>query len=227
MATRLKDRNKGIPNGLRFNQPELNFTLRGKPSFTQAVGQIYQARLGNKYITEKNRLSLDLDTIGNELDLFNTRICIQHGWTQYLTMESGAEPPKQSPPPSLLQLGKRLVAGAETIAVEWIATGAEAVPVHQAEQRARTCVLCPLNKRGDLLSFFTVPVANAVRAAISLKHDWNLKTSADDHLGVCQACSCPLRLKVWLPLDKILARMPKESFDELDTACWIRSENKV
>jgi hypothetical protein len=115
------------------------------------------------------------------------------------------------------------VAGSEAL-VEWITSGAEAVPQAQAERRAGRCVVCPLNGRGDWSRWFTVPVSNAIRAALRHRSEFKLQTSFDAQLGVCEACSCPNGLKVWVPKEKFYPHMTEESKAALDPNCWIREE---
>ncbi len=220
---RLKNRNKQIPNGFKFLLAETGWQSPPYSSFAQICNGLKQNILANPYLAQKNNWQTEDPWIEKVVEAYQVKICQMHGWSNYLHDVGGVSPPK-STPPSPLSLLRRVVAGANTVAVDWIASGAEAVPITQAEDRARVCVMCPLNKRGDLLSFFTVPVTEAIRAAISLKNDWKLETKDDSHLGVCQACSCPLRLKIWMPIGVILPKMPAESFDALDANCWIRKE---
>jgi hypothetical protein len=96
-----------------------------------------------------------------------------------------------------------------------------------AESRAAVCCApCPENQAGDWLSFFTVPVSAALRAALSaLKHQ-GLETSRDEGLHVCRACSCPMKLKVWARLPHILKHIPAESKSKLWQQCWVLKEER-
>ena len=49
----------------------------------------------------------------------------------------------------------------------------------------------------------------------------DLKTSKDAELNVCQACLCPLKLKVHTPMSLIQKRLKPEQRAELDPKCWI------
>lgn len=221
---RLKNRNKQIPNGFKFLLAETGWSPPPYSSFVQICNGLKSVIRANPYLAEKHGWQVEDTWIEKTVEAYQVKVCQMHGWVDYLHDVGGVPPPKTSPSPGLFQLGKRLVAGANAVAVDWIASGAEAVPIKQAEDRARVCVVCPLNKRGDLLSFFTVPVSNAIRAAVNLKNEWKLVTPDDGHLGVCEACSCPLKLKVHIPIGDIVRRLAKESFDALDAACWIRAE---
>lgn len=83
-----------------------------------------------------------------------------------------------------------------------------------------------MNGEGGLEAYFTVPASNAIRAQLERKHAMKLETPSDEHLGVCTACDCPLKLKVWMPLDRILAKMPKAAYDALHVNCWIRNRDQ-
>ena len=108
--------------------------------------------------------------------------------------------------------------------VEWLKDGAEAVPQDLSIARANVCAHCPHNQSGDLTSFFTVPVSNAIRKALADKDGMNLATPIDDQLHVCGICLCPMKLKVHVPLKTILDRLPTEVFTELPEYCWMRTE---
>jgi hypothetical protein len=227
MATRLKNRNKQIPNGFKFLQPETGWSPPSYSSFNQIVMGLISHRRGNPHLAAKNNWAMETAGIEAEVEAYNVKVCQQHGWKDFITEGASVAHPKQSPPPSLLQLGKRLVAGAKTLAVDWLASGAEAVAPALSADRAAICASCPQNQGGDVSAFFTVPVATAIRAALNLRSEWKLKTPHDDALGVCAACSCPLLLKVHLPIKDIAGRIPAESRAALDPRCWILAESPV
>lgn len=133
-------------------------------------------------------------------------------------------PPKPLPPP-LVDLATRLAAGAGSI-VNFLAEGEKPVTPHIAENRALICAVCPQNQQGDFTRWFTQPASELIRRWISQREKMQLKTSVDGKLGVCEACSCPLKLKVHFPLHRILKDIPAESKSALDPKCWILSEEK-
>ena len=51
--------------------------------------------------------------------------------------------------------------------------------------------------------------------------DQKLQTSLDPYLGICEACECPMRAKVWSPVDVILKHIQPEEVEKLDPGCWI------
>ena len=56
--------------------------------------------------------------------------------------------------------------------------------------------------------------------------NFDLTTPHDSKLGVCKACDCPMRLKVFVPLDKIVGHMLPEAKAALDPTCWILDEER-
>lgn len=221
----LKSRQLQIPGGFKFYIPQLKWQSTPFASFETIVQGVISARMAHPAMVAKYGWSVDRNQVADEVDAFNTRLCVQMGWLNYIVEGGQAAPPFYNPPVnrSNLDKAKRLVAGGKTI-VEWLASGAAAVPESQSEERAAVCVACPMNDVGDFTRFFTVPVSEAIRATINQRKDWNLKTSYDEQLGVCSACSCPMKLKVHMPLADILKRIKPEDKAALDPKCWIRLE---
>lgn len=212
----LRNRQKQIPNGIFFYEPRTKW--HSSPgSFSSVVDQMIAHRQGNSWLG----LSTDRPTVENELDTFAAKICEQMGWTDYII---GGNP--NPPPPPPLSLGSRVanVVGASPVIVEWIASGAEAVPHELSEKRAKTCAECPLNDKGDLLRFFTLPVAEGIRKALNARREMKLESSEDWRLGVCSGCDCPLRLKIHMPIERVRSKLKPEVLARLDPRCWITHE---
>lgn len=230
MAYRIKDLNRQIPNGYKFLQPETGWSPRRFASFMSICNGLMQHRLGNKFLAEKHKWPTDLPTIQLEVEAYNVKVCLAHGWNDYLTKSEGEGDPQfpkfTAPPPSFLEKVRNVAVGAETL-IEWIASGKEAVERDLADRRAMTCVVCPLNDPGDWTRWFTIPVTRAISKALEKRREWKLATISDDRLGVCSACTCPMKLKVHMPLDQILARIAPDTMNRLDPKCWILEENNA
>lgn len=232
---RLKDRNRQIPNGFIFLQPETQWKPPAFASFQTIVDSLIAHRMGNPFLVQKHGWSTDPVAVADEVDAFNAKVCQIMGWGDYIDAGAGGAPSVPFPLPNRPGLfGKlnQVAAGGKTL-VKWIARKEEAVSSNLAEERARLCTnlkgdgkACPLNTKGDWTAFFTVPVSNAIRAALEDRSRMNLSTPYDAQLGVCDGCNCPLKLKVHMPIARILEDMPTESFDSLVPDCWIRSEKK-
>jgi hypothetical protein len=230
---RLKNRNMQIPYGLKFYDANLKWTSRENMSFTGICQGVLNARLANPGVTKAKGLSTDMRAIENEVDQFNAAICEQHGWTEYITSGAGgaasvpfSNPVRRPPSRGVISRLKNLAAGSSVI-VEWLESGAEAVPQEQANQRAGICVQCPKNGTGGWEKYFTEPASNAIRAVVNRKREMKLQTPLDDKLGVCEACDCPMVLKIWLPLAKFLPKMSETAKGDLskeNPKCWILVE---
>jgi hypothetical protein len=223
---RLNSRQKFIPGGFKFYDANLKWTAPNNASFQVICDSLRSARMANPGITAAKGLATDPAAIELEVDFFNASLCEQSGWTDYYTGGSGGAagaPFLQEQFRPQPNRSKNLVAGTEAI-VEWIASGAEAVPQSQSTSRAGVCAACSLNGRGDWTKWFTIPVANAIRAALRHKVEFKLSTPHDAVLGICEACHCVNSLKVHVPLDKFLPKMSQQAKDSLDPKCWIKTE---
>ena len=228
----LKNRNCQIPNGLRWYCPVLKYESPPNSSFRVICEGYAQAIRANFGKAKAAGLPTTMTEIENAVDLYNSAICKQNGWTQYLQEGPSQQAPISRPRPfnslpqkqkSGIAVARNVAAGVKTI-VEWIISGAEAVPKEQANHRAEVCVKCPLNKQGELSAFFTVPVAVAIRKALEDRKTMNLSTPVDSQLGTCEACGCVNALKVHVPFQKFFPKMIPESKGDLDPDCWIRAE---
>lgn len=223
---RIKNRDMQIPGGYSFYVPQTKWRPPRFASFDTIVRLLIAHRQGNPRLAAKFAWSTDYNTVANEVDAFNAAICQQQGWSQYI--DSGVAQPAVSsfplPPQSPLQRLGAVAGGAKTL-VNWIASGAEAVPVELAERRAAICADCPKNDKGDWTRFFSVPTSNAIRAALEARKGMNLSTSLDDRLNVCTACGCPLKLKIHMPLERILKETDAQTIAAFDPRCWITKTN--
>lgn len=222
----IKDRNRPIPNGHGVYDPGTGYRARPFASFEEQVNGVLQARIGNPGMTQRYRLSIDRADVENFVSTFLGKVAFDNGWTDYYVTADGGS--GGAAPPFSRSLGERLVGAAKAagLSVEWIASGAEAVPIELANKRAETCSKCPLNENGDWLSTFTVPVAGAIRRALEARNGMKLETKFDDKIGVCTACDCVCRLKVHMGIQKIVSKMPADVKGALHPDCWILGESK-
>lgn len=174
----------------------------------------------------RNNWSVDPAIVIQEVTAYNIALCQRNGWNEYLSGGGeGSVPFTIAPPPTVLQRAKNLAAGA-AVSLDWIANDSEAVPQESANHRAEVCVKCPFNGKGGWERWFTIPISNAVHALIEKKNGMNLRTPLDDKLGVCEICTCPLEAKVWMKVDKILAKLQPDVKARLHPDCWILDEGK-
>jgi hypothetical protein len=229
---KLASREKSIPNGLQFHIPTLpNFKLPPQCSFSVAVQSIIAVRKANPYLTHKLGWKTDEHSVENELDFFNASVCAAQGWTQYIATDQPGAPSLPKALPSQHQSGaiaaaantaKRIWSGVKTLN-SWIDSGEPAVPAPESERRAGICVTCPLNGQGGLEAFFSVPASEAIKRQFTKLESRKLATPHDAKLGVCSACSCPLKLKVHTPMHFIKEYLQPDVIAELRKGnnCWI------
>lgn len=227
----LVNRQSQIPNGNYFYDPVTKFQAPPYTSFRVICEGWAIAIKGNLALAWQNKLPVTMPEIERRVDEFLTAVCARNGWTKFIREAGPAQVPFRRPTPlpppkPTLRQSIRNVAAGSRILVEWIVSGAEAVAPELANQRAAVCASCPLNETGDWLRWFTVPVAAEIKKALDTKATWKLSTPSDDRLMVCGACSCPLKLKVHMPLDKFYDKMTDEAKNALAEGCWIRSEVK-
>jgi hypothetical protein len=223
----LKNPQLQIPGGFQYLVVETGWTPPPFSSLDIITQKLIEHRKAQAYLTAKNGWTVDPAVVIEEVKQYNVAVCVRNGWLDYI--QGGAEPVPFTHPTPLnpLQKARRVAAGAKTI-VAWIDEGAPTVSQELANKRAAVCTggddpekRCPMNGRGGLESYFTVPASNAIRAQLERKRTMKLETPMDDHLGVCEGCLCPLPLKVWMPLENILIRMSPDVLTALHPNCWI------
>jgi hypothetical protein len=75
-------------------------------------------------------------------------------------------------------------------------------------------------------NFYTRSASELLRMQMQTAQELDLTTPYDSKLGVCAACDCPMRLKVWTPLKLILEHLLPEAKAALDPKCWILDEGR-
>jgi hypothetical protein len=224
----LKSRTEHPPHSFQFLQPETGQTAPFVGSFNFVVEQTIRLRQANPFLCERHGWSLNIKDVENEVDAYNTARCIAGGWLTFVVMDdapmSAYTAPVQKKTTGLFQSavdkGKRITAGVAVL-VDWLGSGAKPVDHVLADKRASVCATCPKNDGGDFTKYFTQPIADKIRTQMEIRGDLQLRTPHDEKLTVCSACDCPLKLKVWVPLDHILAYTSEETKTRLDPRCWI------
>lgn len=239
---RLKNRNNGVPGGFRFRQPEINpkweLSIAARSNFRQAEQEVLNLRKANPAITQQYNLSLNLSTIGDEIDAYTAEGLARAGARFAHFLAPVPQPsalsydiPKSWTPQRITRSVKaaagvvsRVLAGAK-LYVKWLGSGGVPVESALAEKRAAVCVTCKENKdRGNLVDYFTEPVAEELLKIIAIKNDMNLSTSKDDLLHICDVCECPLKAKVWTPLKHVKTELSQDVQSRLWSKCWILNE---
>jgi len=215
--------------------PELKWRAPGNyPSFTVVCDMLQAVIRANPALAQKHHWPLDRPSLEDWVDSYNATLCAAMGWDDYiLPGEGGSAIPKSEPPRQNLAslraaagLVKDLIAGAQSL-TEWIDSDVPPVPRDCATQRAEICVDCPKNSPEDLTKWFTVPAAELIKRQIEKAQSRALSTMHDEHLNLCTACHCPLKLKCHVPIAWITKRLTPEQFVKLKEApaCWILRES--
>jgi hypothetical protein len=236
MSFTLKSRDRQIPNGLKFLQPETNWQPARFASFNVIVNSLINHRKSNPHLIAQKKWSIDPEDVAREVDMFNANLCARHGWTDYIhdgsSMMEAAAPKSQA----LLQQEKNVISAAAGKAKkiwsgirtlnDWIDSGTPPAPQELAERRAATCVACPKNGKGDFTSWFTRPASDAIKEQIEKLAAMRLKTKQDAALNVCEVCLCPLKLKAFTPIKYIKDNLSVEVLNDLKNVpnCWIPKE---
>jgi len=213
---RLKSRNTQIQGCFQFHIPELNWTAQRCLSFSSIVEEVMKQVAKNPWLAGKNTWPTDRAGIEQWVEDYQVKLCEARGWTQYLT-EAGESPPKWLPPSQLAKLSGKLAVGAKAL-LAWLGEGGEPVAKELSARRSSVCANCPLNLKQSLKDIFTVPAAELIRRQIEFAHECQLSTPNDESLGICDACGCPMRLKVHCPIGMI------PDNEKVWENCWIRHE---
>jgi len=223
---RLRNRQLQVPNGLRFELRELKWRSSPFQSFDSIVGAVEQLVAANPALAQKNHWPAGRTAIEEWVDRYNAELCRQGGWHQYI---QGDDPPIPKPPaPGLLARLKnvagavrKIEAGVETL-LDWEKNGQPPVSASEAAWRASICAGCPQNRQGQLTDFFAAAAAEKIRTRLARLHGLKLTTPYDDRLQVCDVCLCPLKLKVFTPLDIIRAHEPAGLREQFPQHCWLK-----
>lgn len=224
---RLKSRTEHPPYSFQFLQPETGQSSPITGSFNHVVEQVIILRQANRFLAERHGWRLDQAGVEDEVDQYNAARCIAGGWLNFVATEEPNQaaayvmPEKKTRQfPSVVGAARNVAAGVGVL-LEWLGSGGKPVEQSLADSRASICSTCPKNDGGDWTSYFTKPIADRIRTQLEIRGDLQLRTPHDDKLTVCSACDCPLKLKVWTPLDHILSHTSEETKTKLDPRCWI------
>lgn len=185
-------------------------------------------RQTNSFLAERHGWRVDLAGVEHDVEQYNVARMIAGGWPEFIVQDEPSNAPVYTPPPAQKKTGVaarvRNVAAGVGVLLEWLGSGAKPVEQALADSRAPICATCPKNGKGDILAYFTQPIADKIRTQLEIRGDLQLSTPHDEKLGICEACDCPLKLKVFVGVDHILDHTSAETYANLAPQCWIRSE---
>lgn len=229
---RLISRQKFIPGGFQFVQPEIRWQSTRYASFDSIVNSLISARQGNPAQAKKLGWRTDYNSVADEVDAFNARICEINGWTDYITGGNPAPPPPKAQallnPKQLSVVAghiKKIWSGAKTLNA-WLDSGEPPVETALSEARAAICVKCSKNQPGDWTKWFTLPASQIVKKQLERLTERKIFTSQDAKLNCCEVCLCPMKVKVHCPAKFIKGDTLPEVMAELKQVpeCWVPKE---
>ncbi len=232
----MKSRDQHPPGSWQILIPEIGMKKPETGSFTHCVNFVMGVVRGNKFLAEKHGWSTTREWAEAYVENQNVARCQAHGWTGFLILDGEPVPlPEREIPEGddvkknhsggVAGAGKQLAAGVR-ILLDWLGSGGKPVDLTLAEKRASICATCPQNNGGDWRKLFTQPIADKIRKQVELKNEMKLVTGQDKALTVCQACACPLQLKVWTPLEHVSKHTDEPTRAKLDPRCWITAEER-
>jgi hypothetical protein len=228
---RIRNKRANVPNGYLYVQRETGFDVsKVIPHQISDFNAVCQAIRQHRISNPQFKLNTSLPAIEAEVEAVNVaRIAAMPGGRDTYLMEVGsAQPSSFSPAPvhslqNLAAKARAVSTGAKTI-LDFEESGDSPVVNELATKRAEICATCPQNESGDFTRFFTIPIAERIKAQLERAHEMKLTTPFDNQLNVCGACLCPLKLKVHFPLAFILKHMSEDVKAKLDRRCWILKE---
>lgn len=203
-----------------FRQPQTNWTNPyAMVGFDASVTAIRKHREANPAITAKHKLATDPAAIGDELEAF-TRSRLGIPQIQPASFRQSSHLPARVV--AAAAHVKRAAQGTAVV-LDWIQAGGDPVAQELAEKRAEICVACPKNVPG---AWYTEAPAELLKSAIqgwqALKHNpFEFKTRQGDKVKSCDVCKCLMRLKVFTPLEHIIAKTKPDIMAEFPANCWI------
>lgn len=232
MAT-LLSRTKFPPGGFQVLIPEAGMKTPVSGGFQEMVEWLVRFARSNPGLTE--RLKLPTTKAGGEawVDDYNARRCVAGGWLNFVNISSAA-PLAVAEAQKKTSLGSAVggvVRKGRAAASAYLSMFGATGPVDKAlaASRAAVCSACPQNDiKGGLWDYVAKAAADDIMAILGALKDMDLTTPHHASLGVCRACSCPMKAKVFTALSVIESKMPAESWPLLprnNPRCWILAES--
>lgn len=221
--------NRPCPGGWKYREVALDWELRAPPGMDlmQASREVYKIRKANP----ASGLSLDLDQIALEIvvqnaeriakkdarliDLFAAKKVVE----RLNLPQPHLNPPRAEKVVAAVNVGPRHYQKGKQALLDWLGEGG-AVPSKTAEDRAAICVQCPKNVPGSWWDKVIGLAGDMFRVWFQLKDDLHLQTSFDDRLGTCDACGCPLKLKVHSQMPRILEYTEDDEWLAIEAKTW-------
>ena len=230
----LKSRTVYPPGEFQLLIPEVGMSKAITGGFREVVFAFAEIVRKNPAHAQRYNWPTDLRGQENFIDERECRRLVAQGWTTFVDMSNPNPPWVGVPAPEVKKnwrgVAAAVVGGGKAAYNAYSSlcgTGGKPASRELAETRAKVCLACPQNDvHGGLTAYFLEASASGIMALLGALKDLDVSTSVDDQLGVCKACSCPLRAKVFVNLDVITNNMPAEVWPKLqrNPLCWICRE---
>lgn len=225
---RLKSHTKWPPGGFQVLHPEVAMKKPFSGSWNEAVEFERKFRIANPTLCVKFGWKTSPDACAEFVDSYNAARCVSGGWLDWVMPEGVANFPqaqKKTVLGTVAAVVRSTRAALDAYATMFGKTGPVGKPL--AETRAVVCAGCPQNDtKGGLADHFTAAAADEVMGLLGALKDLDVRVADPDKLGVCRACSCPLRAKVFANLDSIVKHLQPDVWAQLPENCWMRTEAK-
>jgi len=222
---KLKSRDKFIPGEFQAIHPEAGQTAPWKGSFSEIVRKELDFRSRNPALVEKNGWSLDPDDVADDIDRYNAHRMVAAGYLNFVDLEGESPVQKKTGLMGKLRNAANAVGNIKTalaIYRDLFGPDGKVIAKEEAERRASVCVACPKNDvTGGLTKYFVKETARELMLVAGMLKDMDVSTSLDDKLGVCQACECPLRAKIFVRNDILKKHIKSDQVAKLHESCWI------
>jgi hypothetical protein len=225
---RLKSRDVFPPGEFQILHPEVGMREPFHGSFSEACSFEIRFRKSNPGICQQNGWTTNAAEVAVYVDEYNALRCMAGGWPDFV--DGGNHPElaytqtaeKKSLLGNVVDKARAMRAAASTYLAMFGEGGLAAQ--EEASARAAVCSICPQNDKSKTLwAWFADSAAKDITQVIEHLKGISMTTPLDDQLGVCKACECPMKAKVWARLDHIVKHIPKDVVPKLDGECWIRA----
>ena len=231
---RLKSKTKFPPQEFCLLLPEIGMKTSLHGSFYEMVKAFGDIVRKNPAIAQRYNWPTDYASQEEFVEQREVKRLLANGWHEFVEFDAQADPPAAS-----FTSVKKNWNGAAAVVVnrgkaayaaykEMYGPGGPVTrPV--AEARAEICVGCPKNDvSSGVSSYFLESTAKGIMALLGALKDLDVRTSMDDKLGVCFACKCPLRAKIWTPIAVVAEHTTEEIWSQLpkdNPKCWILTQS--
>jgi len=125
------------------------------------------------------------------------------------------ESPHDRPVPILGRLTfDQLLQGTKSV-IGWALNGRSKVSETESDNRAATCVRCPMNVTPPGCPTCNSPLRTLLNSFVG-----NRPTRYDKAINACAVCGCSLKVLVQMPIETVKEHLSQQQIDALPDYCW-------